>query len=203
MKLYYLPGACSLVQHTLLEWSKAGYEAIHISRDALKQPAYLKLNPLGSVPCLEVGDFALTQNMAIAEFIHETFPQAKVWGSGDKWVRADARRWFAFCNNDLHRHFGSIFGAAKCIDGPEAQQLLAKKAKTIIMKLLAIAEDRLKQYPYLAKEKTAADVYLFVILRWVAVVGLSLERFPALTAFMARMQEDEGLNKAMKAEKLI
>ena len=59
MKLYYMPGACSLADHIALEWANADYEACAVSRDALKQPEFLALNPMGSVPCLTDGDFVL------------------------------------------------------------------------------------------------------------------------------------------------
>ena len=69
MKLYYMPGACSLADHIALEWTGAKYEAQAVSRDALKQTEFLALNPQGSVPCLVDDDFVLTQNVAILFYL--------------------------------------------------------------------------------------------------------------------------------------
>ncbi len=39
MKLYYLPGACSLADHIVLEWIGHPYEIHRVARDELRSPA--------------------------------------------------------------------------------------------------------------------------------------------------------------------
>ena len=56
MKLHYLPGACSLADHIVLEWIGKPYQAVAVPRDQLKSPGYLRVNPAGSVPALELVD---------------------------------------------------------------------------------------------------------------------------------------------------
>src|SRR3546814_5968497 len=76
MKLYYLPGACSLASHIVLEWIGKPYETQALSREEMKQAPYLKLNPLVAVPVLVDGDWVLTQSAAILEYLAESNPQA-------------------------------------------------------------------------------------------------------------------------------
>ena len=71
MKLYYLPGACPLASQIVLEWMNLPYELQAVSREELKQPAFLALNPIGSVPVFQDGDFTLTQSVAIVEYLAE------------------------------------------------------------------------------------------------------------------------------------
>ena len=78
MKLYTSPGACSLADHIALEWTGAPYEAQIVSRDERKQPWYKDLNPAGAVPVLTEGDWVLTQNAAILNYIADKLPQAKL-----------------------------------------------------------------------------------------------------------------------------
>src|SRR5690606_27878152 len=75
MKLYYMPGACSLAAHIVLEWIGQPYDTRKLARDELKQPEFLQINPLGAVPALVDGDLALTQNAAILEYLAEQAPQ--------------------------------------------------------------------------------------------------------------------------------
>ena len=42
--------------HIVLEWLGKPYETHKLSRDELKGPEFLKINPLGAVPALADGD---------------------------------------------------------------------------------------------------------------------------------------------------
>ena len=202
MKLYYMPGACSLADHIALEWANANYEAQAVSRDALKQPEFLALNPLGSVPCLVDDDFVLTQNAAILFYLDEKFPQAALLGGNDKQVRANAMRWLAFCNADLHGAFVGIFAPFRLSDDETAHASIQAKAREKIVHLLGIANNALQGKTYIANVKTVADAYLFVILRWAMGVGIDLTPFANLTALINTMNQDKGVQNAMKAEGL-
>src|SRR3546814_3387155 len=80
MKLYHSPGACSLADHIVLEWIGKPYEAIRVSRDDRKSPEFLRLNPAGAVPVLQDGDWVLTQNMAVLNFLADSFPEVGLGG---------------------------------------------------------------------------------------------------------------------------
>lgn len=203
MKLYYLPGACSLTIHIALEWTKSDYAAEAVARDALKQTEFLKLNPLGSVPCLVDGDFALTQNVAILEYLNEKYPQAMLLGSNDMRERAEARRWLLFCNSDLHGAFVPLFAPARYIADESTHAELQNNAKEKIMRLFGIVNQHLETHDYLSGQKSVADAYLFVILGWADKMGLDLHALQALGAFKARMAADSGVQAALKQEGLL
>ena len=65
MKLYSKPGACSTADHIALQWTGQPFEVELLDKDTLKAPAYLAINPAGSVPTIVDGSFVLTQNAAI------------------------------------------------------------------------------------------------------------------------------------------
>ena len=76
MKLYYSPGACSLSDHIVLEWIGKPYATQKVSREELKTAEFKQLNPAGAVPVLEQDGWALTQNMAILNYLADMHPQA-------------------------------------------------------------------------------------------------------------------------------
>ena len=80
MQLYYMPGASSLADHIVLEWVGAPYDAVKMSPESLKSPAYLALNPRSTVPLLRHGDFLLTENVAILHYLAELHPEAALMG---------------------------------------------------------------------------------------------------------------------------
>ena len=113
MKLYGLPGACSFVPHVALEWLKArenaDYEFEAVTRELIKSPKFLALNPRGAVPVLVDGDLVLSQNQAILHYLDELYPNAKLFGSKTVRDKAKAARWLAFFNADVHKSFVPLF----------------------------------------------------------------------------------------------
>lgn len=203
MKLYYLPGACSLTIHIALEWTKADYTAEAVERGALKSPEFLKINPQGAVPCLVDGDFALTQNVAILEYLNEKYPQAMLLGSNDIRERAETRRWLLFCNSDLHGAFVPLFAPSRLISDESTHAELQNNAREKILHLLSLVNQNLQQRHYLSGYRSVADAYLFVILRWADKLGVPLQEFPALEAFKARMMADKDVQAALQQEGLL
>src|SRR3546814_2756536 len=110
MKLYYSPGACSLADHIVLEWIGKPYEAIRVSRHDRESPEFPRLNPAGAVTVLQDGDRVLTQNMAVPNFLADSFPDARLGGDGTPRCRAEVNRWLAFVNADVHPEFKALSG---------------------------------------------------------------------------------------------
>ncbi|NYT57792.1 glutathione S-transferase N-terminal domain-containing protein [Alcaligenaceae bacterium] len=201
MKLYYLPAACPLASHIVLEWTGQAYELQQVSREALKQPAYLALNPLGAVPTLVDGDFILTQSAAILEYIAELNPTAKLLPETPR-GRAEVRRWLGLCNADIHRTFGNIFGVQGLVGTPEAQQELVEKSAAKLGTLFALAEQQLEGKEWIAGERSVADPYLYTVLRWADAKNIDLSNMKNLRAFKERMEQDSGVQAALKAQGL-
>src|SRR5690606_4959730 len=95
MKLYYMPGAGPRATHIVLEWIGQPYETEAVPRDKLKQPEFLALNPVGSVPVFTDGDLVLTQSAAILEYLAEKYPEANLMPDTLA-GRAETRRWLGF-----------------------------------------------------------------------------------------------------------
>ncbi|MGY6272293.1 glutathione S-transferase family protein [Achromobacter denitrificans] len=203
MKLYYMPGACSLASHIVLEWIGEPYEAHKLSRDELKGPEFLKVNPLGAVPALSDGDWTITQNAAILEYLAEQAPQAKLLGDGSARSRAEVRRWLGFINSDVHKTFSMIFGAQRFLSDEGPQKELAASASRLLTRLFAQLDAQLAGKPYLAGDAPSiADAYLYVVLRWARGKEIDLSGQDNLAAFFKRMEADAAVQAALKAEGL-
>jgi glutathione S-transferase len=201
MKLYYLPGACPLASHIVLEWIGKPYETQAVARDELKQPAYLALNPLGAVPTLVDGDFVLTQSAAILEYLAELNPQVNLMPD-DLRERAEARRWLGFCNADVHRTFALIFGAQAYSDDAQVQQQLIEKTSAKLVQLFGVADKQLEGKEWLTGTRSVADPYLYTLLRWASAKKLPLDGMDNLKSFKARMEADPAVQAALKAQGL-
>lgn len=202
MKLYTSPGACSLADHIALQWIGAPFEAKIVSRADRKQPEFLKRNPAGAVPVLEVGDWVLTQNAAILNYLADKFPAAGLAGDGTPEGRAEVNRWLSFVNADMHPAFHPMFGATAAL-GEEAEAKAKELARQKLRGYFERADAQLAGKDWLTGSRSIADPYLFVVTQWAKKTGVDLSGLDNLARFDAHMSADPGVQAAMKAEGLI
>lgn len=202
MKLYTLPGACSTACHISLKWSGLPFVAHVLTRDELKAPAYLAVNPVGAVPALVDGDFALTQNAAILGYVADLAPASGLAGDGSPRQRAEATRWLAFVNADLHPAFHPLFGPARFIADEAQHDALKATARQRLRGLFERADAQLDGRDWMAGFRSYADPYLYVTLRWATRTGVDLGGLDRLAVFKARMEADADVRAALKAEGL-
>jgi glutathione S-transferase len=203
MKLYYMPGACPLAAHIVLEWIGAPYEIVEVKRDKLRSPEYLKINPGGLVPALVDNDVVLTENVAILHYLAELHPQAQLNGDGTPRSHAEVNRWLGFINSDLHQSFKPIFAPGRYIADEAQHAELAAHAKEKLRGLFALADAPLARHDWLAgTQRSIADPYLYVLLRWAKGKAIDLSGLDHLERFFKRMHADAGVKAAEHAEGL-
>lgn len=202
MKLYGLPGTCSLVDHIALIWIGQPFEYEAVPRSKLKVAPFIEMSPLGSVPVLDDDGLILTQNVAILEYLAEKFPQAELLGGDTLLTRSEGRRWLALINSDLHKTFSLVFGAAKLVDGTEAQNSLVSHASELLKNMYAILDERLNGRDWLSESRSVADAYLFVTMRWAVLKKIDLSEMQNLQKHHSRMMADPAVAQALKAEGL-
>lgn len=202
MKLYGLPGACSLVDHITLQWVGKPFEYVAVGRDALKQAPFLAVSPMGAVPAIDDAGFTLTQNCAILEYLAEKNPEAKLLGGESLKARSEARRWLAFCNSDIHKTYSMIFGAARLVSEAAGQSELSKNASQRVREMYAIVDKHLAGRDWLSEGRSVADAYLYVTLRWANAKKIDISDMPNLQAHYNRMSADASVQAALAAEGL-
>ena len=80
MKLYWSPRSRSFSAIWLMEETGQPYERVltDISTGAQKTPEFLAVNPMGKVPALKDGDVSIAEASAIAAYVAERYPDAKL-----------------------------------------------------------------------------------------------------------------------------
>ena len=204
MKLHYLPGACSLADHIVLEWIGKPYEAVAVPRDQLKSPDYLRINPAGAVPALETGEgWALTQNSAILHYLAARNPEAGLHGDGSARGRAEVHRWLAFVNADVHPSFWPLFGGLSWIEDEATLAKGHEAARTKLRGLFERADRQLEGRDWIAgATRSIADPYLYVVTRWAKAKQVDLAAFGNLERHFQAMEADPAVQRVLKAEGL-
>jgi glutathione S-transferase len=200
MKLYYLPGACSLASLISLLEVGAKFEAVAVDRKTKKLPDgrdYAEVNPKGYVPALELDDGeVLTENTAVLPYIADLNSSANLAPPVGTRARLRLQEWLGYLNSELHKNFSVLFN-------PSAPDAMKQIAKDTIARRISFIEDRLGDKPYLLGEAfSVADVYLYVILSWRQKLGVDISRFPKVTALYERIRARPAVQAARKAEGL-
>ena len=204
MKLFYMPGACSLAPHITLEWIGEPFEVIRVERGKTRDPEYLKINPLGKVPALirEDGTF-MVEASAILLYLAEKYPQAHL-GVGDSIDRHyELNRWMSHFTGNVHPVFFPFFAPQRYIKNPDFHNLVRETALEEIGRTFEFLEEHMHDRDYMIDDrKSIADPYLFVFLRWVNSLPKGLSDYPNLQRFYYRMGEDEGVKRAMAEQRI-
>jgi len=202
MKLYYTPGACSLSDHIVLEWIGQPYETVRVSREERKSPAYLAINPAGAVPAFEQDGWVLTQNAAILNYLADRYPDSGLGGDGTPRSRAEVNRWLAFANADVHPAFHPLFGATSYLEDPALIESTKDAARKKLRGLFERADAQLAGHEWIAGDRSVADPYLFVTIRWALANGVDLSGLENLRRFFDAMLADPGVQRALQQEGL-
>jgi glutathione S-transferase len=158
-----------------------------------REPAYLKINPMGKIPAVVHDGVVITENAAIACYLADAFPQAHLTVPIGDPRRGPYLKW--------------LFFGPSCIEPPLLDKMLNRPAAPIstagwgnfdlVIDVLKIA---IQPGPYLFGDHfTAADVIIGSQLRW----GLMFKGIPELPEFVdyvKRLEARPALKRATEKD---
>lgn len=155
---------------------------VDLPAGAQRAPAFLKLNPRGQVPVLEDDGNVIWDSMAILVYL------ARKYG-GERWLPLEAvpmaqvMQWLAVMQNE------TLYGMARArVIAKLGRPGNLEEAQTLGRKGLAVMEERLSASDWLASDHpTIADVGCLPYVAMAPDGGISLESYPAVRAWLARM----------------
>lgn len=201
MKLYYLPGACSLSPHIVAR--ELGLALVLDKVDGKTKLTasgenFLEVNPKGYVPAIRLDDGeVLTEGPAIVQYLADLRPESGLAPPNGTLARYRLQEILTYINSELHKTFSPLFNPATSNETRAERVEYLKRRYGYIESILA-------RQPYLMGEHfSVADAYLFVVTNWSRVIKLDLSEFPALLAFQKRVAERPAVQAAMREEGLI
>ena len=204
MKLYYLPGACSIGIHVILEEIGKPFELGRLDGQARDQykPEFVEKNPKSKVPTLELDDGGIvTEFPAVAYYLGRSFPEAKLLPS-DIMAETRALELMDYIVATVNmRGFTSIFRPEGFAARPEESEHVKAAGREVVEKGFKILEAELDGKAYLLGDYSIADAALFYVEFWGAVrAGLTLP--PNLAAHLDRMKARPAVQRMLAAEGL-
>jgi len=202
MKLYYVPASCSLATHIVLRelGMEFDLERYNPSEGQTETgSAYAGINAKARVPALEFANGeVLTEGSALVQYLVSQTPEHELALPIELVARARVQEGLSFVASDFHKSFSPFFSA-------DTDDAAKERAQALIVKHLEYLETVFgdgRAY-FIDNKLSVADIYLFVVLRWVEASGLELNAWKKVFAFRERMNIRPHVQSALKAEGLL
>lgn len=200
MKLHYVPGACSLAAHIVLNEGGFSFEKEKVDLATKKTETgqdFLAINPTGYVPALVLGDGqVLTEAAVIVQYLADSVPEKKLAPAAGSMERYRLQEWLNFISTELHKSFGALFN-------PTTPEEWKSSVKQLLARRFDHVSERLDGKRYLMGDTfTVADAYLFTVLGWGQWVSFDLSPWPVLTSYLGRVADRAAVQATLKAEGL-
>ena len=209
LTLYYAPGACSFIPHTLLECSGAPFDPVWVKLHKGEQQSaeYKAINPRGQVPVLVDDGHVVTQILAIIGYLNDRFPELHYLPS-EPLARAKVMETLAWMNNTIHPTFTHIFMPQKFTDNPALHDELRRHAtaqyRGLLGELQAIVQAaKAADKTWLGGEYFGPlDAYTLTVTRWGTIAGINPEDYPELWALVQQVAAHPGVARVIARERL-
>ncbi|HEY3919610.1 MAG TPA: glutathione S-transferase N-terminal domain-containing protein [Stellaceae bacterium] len=200
--LYYAPVTCALAPYITLTEAGADFEVrpVNLRKREHHAPDYLKLNPKHQVPTLMIDGEALTENVAIQQWIARNFPKAKLLPS-DPMQELRAISLLSFCASGIHPFLFRINSPHLVCDLPDAEPAVKRLAQMQLFEKYGIVEAMLQGREWLFDHFTAADAHFFWCFRRGSLFPLDQSQFKNCTAHFERMKQRPSVQKLLAFEK--
>ncbi len=203
MKLYYKPGACSLAVHIALNEIDADFELEKVDTSAQKTEVgadFSKINPNGYVPALAIDSGeVLSEGAAVLQYVAQQKPEAGLAPEAGTIENTRLQALLNFVSSEFHKSFGPFFSPVP----PEGEAREAAVAG--VARRMDFIENSLsdRRSFLLGENFSIADAYAFVVASWSGHVGIALDRWPNVTAYLQRIALRPAVIKAMRSEGLL
>jgi len=199
MKLYLTPGACSLSPHIVLHEAGLTFDTERVDlRDKTTSGGanFKDINPKGQVPTLQLDDGEiLTEGAVIVQYLADLAPGTDLAPPAGTRERYRLQEWLNYIAAEVHKAYSPLFRPLTDEQGAAA--------RAHILTRVAHIDTVLANRTWLMGDTfTVADAYLFTVLSWSRMAKVDLSAYPNVTAYLGRVAERPGVQKALIAEGL-
>lgn len=202
LRLFYSPGACSIVPHIALEEAGAEFEAVPImlaNGDHLK-PEFLAINPHARVPALETDRGVITENVAILNYIADVFGADGSVPRGDAFAAARCNERLGWFASSVHIAFASIWRGSRFTADESVWPILQEGGRSALQAYFAEIETLCGDGWLVDGMFTAADSYAAIFYRWGRRIELDMAPYPRWAALVARVVDRPAVQRVLDRE---
>jgi glutathione S-transferase len=197
MKLYYVPTACSLSVQIALHELGIPYDKVRVdsrTKTLVDGTDYRTIHARGQVPLLELDDGTrLSEGPVIVQYLADLKPGSDLLPPVGTMDRYRELEWLNYLTSEMHQRFYPLFKFPAFVDEAKAE------LRADLHRRFDYVAEKLGARSYLMGDTfTAADGYLFTMLRWTAFVKVDLAAWPTLVAYHDRVAARPAVRAAMR-----
>lgn len=204
LKLFYSPGACSLVAHIALEEAGVEFEPVRVilAQGEHFKPEFLAINPHARVPALGTERGVITENIAILNFIADEFCAPASVPRRDPYTAARCNELLGWFASTVHISFAQVWRASRFTrDETVHEAIIAGGRENLANQFEEI--ERLCVDDWLVPGGfTAADSYALTFLRWAKRIGFDIASYPQWVSLAGRLIEWPAVRRVLEREGL-
>lgn len=209
LQFHMTPGSCSTGIHILLEELELPFQVniVNLLAGDHRQPAYLAINPKGSIPTLVLNDGrALTSFGSIACWLALSHPRKRLL-SDEPWLAARALDLMDHAVNTVHgQGFTRIFTTDRYVpeglppqDGARWREAIEAQGRRTVQEGFAVVEAGLSDTGWaVGADFGLADAALFYVFFWASKTALPLP--PRCQALFERIRARPVVQQVLREE---
>jgi glutathione S-transferase len=170
-------------------------KTVDLAKGEQKDPAYLELNPLGTVPTLDDGGVIVADSTAILVYLATRYDPARRWLPTDPKLASEVQFWLSAAQGPVY-------------NGPNMARVLKLfkrpgdhgAAVAIAGRFLPMLDGQLAARRFLvADQPTIADVAIYSYVAHAPEGDVSLEPYPHIRAWLERVEALPGFRPMISA----
>ena len=156
---------------------------IDVFKREQRSPAFLARNSFGQIPVIDDGELTLADSNAILVYLAKRYDASGRWLPEDPLGAAKVQRWLSVAADQLANGPATVRFSA--LVGRPCDDSIVKQSKA----LFEVLDSELAAQPFLAAATpTIADLALYAYTAHVPEGGISLEPYPNVRAWLARIE---------------
>ncbi len=168
-QLFYALKSASMGVRVLLEEIGVPYELIPTSVDMTqpRPPEQLAINPNGWVPVLLWENGAMYECAAIAMFLCDRHPEARLAPAINDPTRATYLQTLVYFSNSVQNAFQLTYYPDRFVDAPADEESAQRRGSRRLRETWTVIEQQIEGNEWVLGDKfSAADIYLFMLTTW-------------------------------------
>ena len=197
-KLHHGPGTRSVRVLWVLEELGVGYDLHPVLFPArVRQPEFLQVNPLGSLPAFAHGEAFMTESMAICEYLAAVHGPTPLAVTPEEPGFADYRQFCWYGEASLTQPLGTILRYSRLEPAERRLPQAVDDARLVFARRLEPVSRRLAENDYLAAGRfTLADVSVAYALGFADFLGEAGSFPPGVIDYRARLAARPAYRRA-------